>query len=184
MDIKLVEHANDYIKKMAQGINPLTGEEVGNDDLINNIKISRCLFYVSEVLEDVIHGRATKPKKESVPQFDIDIEELAKFRYSEFPITISEIANRINELRKDENSKKFNCTKITAWLVDTGMLSVIEIKGKKHKRPTANGEAIGISCEKKQGQYGEYYAVFYNEDAQHFIIDNFEGILDYSRSNG
>lgn len=183
MDIKLVEHANEYIKKMAQGINPLTNEEVSEDDLINNIKISRCLFYVSEVLEDVINGKIEKPKKESVPPFEIDINDLSKFRYSPFPIGISEIANRINELRKDENSKKFNCTKISSWLVDTGMLSIVEIKGKKHKRPTANGEAIGISSEKRQGQYGEYYAVLYNEDAQHFIIDNFEGILDYSNSN-
>ncbi len=50
---------------MAQGINTLTEEEVGADDLINNIKISRCLFYVSEVLEDVIHGGVTKSKRKA-----------------------------------------------------------------------------------------------------------------------
>ncbi len=183
MDIKLVEHANDYIKKMAKGINPLTNEEVSEDDLINNIKISRCLFYVSEVLEDVINGNISRPKKDAVPPFEIDINALSKFRYSPFPIGISEVANRINELRKDENSKKFSFNHITSWLVDTGMLSVIEVNGKKHKRPTANGEAIGISMEKRQGQHGEYYAVLYNEDAQHFIVDNFEGILDYTYSN-
>lgn len=47
MDLNLLEHAKNYIDKMANGINPLTNENVSESDLINNVKISRCLFYVS-----------------------------------------------------------------------------------------------------------------------------------------
>ena len=36
------------------GINPLNGEKVKDDDLINNIRISRCLFYVNDVLNDIV----------------------------------------------------------------------------------------------------------------------------------
>ena len=48
---RLVKHHNDYIKQMSKGINPLTGENVPNDDLINNVKISRYLFFVLEILD-------------------------------------------------------------------------------------------------------------------------------------
>ena len=46
MNLELLKHAKEYIEKMANGINPLTGEIVPDNDLINNIRISRCLFYV------------------------------------------------------------------------------------------------------------------------------------------
>lgn len=54
MDYELLKHAKEYISKMANGINPLNGEKVKDDDLINNIRISRCLFYVNDVLNDIL----------------------------------------------------------------------------------------------------------------------------------
>ena len=44
MDLELLKHAKSYIEKMANGINPLTGEKIPNNELINNVRISRCLF--------------------------------------------------------------------------------------------------------------------------------------------
>ena len=38
MDLELIKHANNYILKMANGINPLTNEQLPEDDLVNNIK--------------------------------------------------------------------------------------------------------------------------------------------------
>lgn len=54
MDLELLKHANNYIEKMANGINPLTNQKCNDNDMINNVRISRCLFYVSNVLDDVI----------------------------------------------------------------------------------------------------------------------------------
>lgn len=46
------------------GIDPLTGREVSDEDIINNVRISRCLFYVSDVLKRVIDngGEVSVPK--------------------------------------------------------------------------------------------------------------------------
>lgn len=38
MNKELLKHAQEYIEKMAQGINPITGEVVKDDDTLNNIK--------------------------------------------------------------------------------------------------------------------------------------------------
>lgn len=38
-------------------------------------------------------------------------------------------------------------------------------------------EKLGISVEKRMGQYGMYQVVLYSEDAQHFIVDNVEAIM-------
>lgn len=42
--------AQEWIRKLANGINPLNGNAVKEDDIVNNVHISRCLFYVAELL--------------------------------------------------------------------------------------------------------------------------------------
>ena len=63
MNLELLKHAKDYIEKMANGINPLTKENVPDTDLINNVKISRCLFYVNNILGKVIDNEGIKNKR-------------------------------------------------------------------------------------------------------------------------
>lgn len=46
MDINLVQHAKDYIDDLAKGVNPLTKQVIADDEVVNNVKISRCLFYI------------------------------------------------------------------------------------------------------------------------------------------
>jgi hypothetical protein len=43
--------AQEWIRKLANGINPLNGNAVKEDDVVNNVHISRCLFYVADVME-------------------------------------------------------------------------------------------------------------------------------------
>ncbi len=178
IDIKLIAHAKDYIDDLARGVNPLSKEFIDDNEIINNVKISRCLFYVSDILEAVIEGGGVKKPKKLKPElFNLQMLELDNYEYLNQPITISVIARRINEL-KPENMEKLKVTAITNWLVDINMLSVVQMNGKNHKHPTANGESIGITMEKREGQYGSYYAVLYNELAQRFIIDNLSAIID------
>ncbi len=54
MDIETIKHAKKYIHKLANGINPITDELIKDNEIINNIRISRCLFYVSDILEEII----------------------------------------------------------------------------------------------------------------------------------
>ena len=49
MNNKVLKHAQEYIEKMANGIDPTTNELAKKDDLINNVRIARCLFYVNSV---------------------------------------------------------------------------------------------------------------------------------------
>ena len=49
--------------------------------------------------------------------------------------------------------------------------------GKTTKRPTEQGNSIGISTEVRTGQRGEYTVVVYNKEAQTFIVDNLEAII-------
>ena len=179
-ELEIVQHAKTYIDKMANGTDPLTGEPVKEDDLINNVRISRCLFYVSGILEKVIANGGyvgTKPKvvKE---EFALPEGALASFRFSDRPIPVSEIAARLNALKQQENMKDLTAAKIADWLVTAGFLAVrSDQKGKNRKYPTEQGAALGLSLEHRTGQYGDYDVVLYNIAAQRFVVDNLDAIL-------
>lgn len=179
-ELETLQRAKMYIDKMANGINPLDDTPVKDGDVINNVRISRCLFYVSDTLRKVIENdgviAAPKVRKQD---FSMSADEIEKFEFSETPIPVSEIAKRINELTDTENSKKFSHRMITDWLIKTEFLVEIETaEGEKRKRPTQNGVDLGITVEERQGQRGIYHVVLYNQNAQKFITDNIFAILD------
>ena len=181
MNLELLKHAKDYIEKMANGINPLTGESVKDDDLINNIKISRCLFYVNGVLGEVISNGGVSNKKNNVKKlpFTISKEEISNFIYSDEDLSISKIVKQINELNTNENTYKLKATDVCNWLISIGLMIEGTLYGRKVKRPTETGISIGMYLEHRFGAYGEYDNILYKKSAQKFIIDNFDCLLEF-----
>ena len=182
-ELEKIEYAKSFIDKLANGINPIDDTPVKDDDAINNVRLSRCFFFVSDVLRQVIeNGGITPPVKlaRSIP-FEISSEQLKKFEFSEFPISISEIAKRVSVLKEDDNMKNISHKDLTSWLLATNILCEKEdtATGKKTKYPTPQGLEFGISQELRTGPSGEYKATLYNRSAQEFIIDNFEAILAF-----
>ena len=106
-------------------------------------------------------------------------EQAAQFEYSDVPITATEIFNRIISVGPQEGVKKFPKRNLTKWLLCIDLIEEIEINSTRIKCPTDSGKEIGILLEERQGQYGSYYVILYNRDAQQFIIDNIEAILAF-----
>lgn len=178
-ELEKMQRAQMYIEKMANGINPLTDSSVPDEDLINNVRISRCLFYVSDILSQTIkNDKSTKIKKEKLNQFTITPEQSANFMFSEAPLTISEIVYRINIVCQNENMKKLSHKPIINFLIKSGLLELhFKSDGKSEKRPTEAGTTIGIMTEERNSYTGTYNIILYNTAAQHFIIDNIDSII-------
>lgn len=177
MDINLVSHAKDYIDDLAKGINPFTKEEIDENDFVNNVKISRCLFFVSEILREVIeNGGISSSAKVKLTEFDIESISTDSIEISDAPVTVSVIAQRINAV-KPENMKKLKVTAISNWLVSIDMLRVVTINNKNMKKVTDNGRSLGLTEEERINQNGTYHAVTYNRNAQQFIVDNLNSII-------
>ena len=186
-ELEKIAYAKGYLEKLANGINPLDGQPVPDGDLLNNVRISRCLFYVSDILRQVVeHGgipqsrprRGREPRPAKLP-FQLDFERRKAFRYSETPISISEIARRINELLPSEDMAGLGYRHIAEWLTQAGLLQSVPIPGGKFTRqPTAEGSRLGISTQQREGPNGAYSIVVYDKPAQQFILDNLDGVLE------
>ena len=147
---EIMRRAKTYLDKMAQGIDPLTDMPVPESDLINNVRISRCLFYASDVLWQVIEQdgvaseiiKAQNSKKEKA-SFYLSESARTEFRYSNEKISLSVLTREINALIDEEKMHKLRAKSITAWLVDVGMLKEVDSEnGHSFKRTTAAGENL------------------------------------------
>lgn len=178
-----LERAKLYIDKLAEGINPLDGTRLPENDIVNNIRISRCFFFVSDILRQVIENGIDEPKKKQQSKKPFYLSETAKARLipQNEPTYVKYITEKINSVSDDEAVTKLKATSVTSFLVEIGMLEVVQCEnGKNAKLPTKDGESIGISIEKRQTQYGSYLLARYNESAQRFIFDNIDAIIEYN----
>ena len=173
-ELEKLERAKMYIDKLANGIDPLTNAEMAEDETLNQVRISRCLFYVSEILGRVIDNGGDVGKKMYVKQipFTITPEQLEQVEISEQPVGVSIIAKRISEVL-DENVKKIPATHISNWLLQNGYLTENIYANKKEKVSTAKGEALGIvTVDAVSSQGRAYRKNIYVADAQRFLINN------------
>lgn len=182
-EIEIIAHAQKYLEKLANGVNPLTNEEVAENDIVNNVRISRCLFYTSGILKQIVDNKGKfKVEMPDRVEFTITSEQLAGFEFSERAISITDFTKRINALINTMYVKELKSKIITEWLVEVGMLTNIIVNNKARKRPTSSGENLGIFTEERTNQYGTpYEGVFYNLNAQHFIIDNIDTVIALNR---
>ena len=185
-ELEKIAYAKSFIDKLANGINPLDDTPIPDDDIANNVRLSRCFFYVSDILRQVCeNGGVTKPKRAPKIPFAVSFEQIEKFQYSAEPIPVSEIAKRIYAMADNENMEKVSYRQINQWLLNIGMLYLHDFGGRKPvKRPTEEGKQIGIVVETRMGRYGEYQAVLYTEDAQRFILDNLEAVVATEAKKG
>ena len=180
MEKERYEAAKRCIDSLANGLDPYTKSPVPHDSILNDVNVVRVLFIASDALRRVIEGDFEKHKKTKKNDFAISDEQLTNYVYSDRPIPITEIVKRLTDLIDDENMAKPKYRTIRDWLERKGFLSVeVDEQGKKKWLPTDEGEEIGISFENRVSLYGQPYKVtLYDTSAQHFIIDNLQGILN------
>ena len=52
-DLKRLETAIQYIRRMAAGRNPVTNRPAPENEVLGNVNVHRCLNFIDEVLTDV-----------------------------------------------------------------------------------------------------------------------------------
>ncbi|MBQ2708223.1 MAG: hypothetical protein IJF67_08150 [Clostridia bacterium] len=179
-ELEKIAYAKNFLDQMANGVNPLDGSFIPEDELLRHRRIEGCMRYVSEILGELIAQGGIKPaRKPRTPKtvFAMSPEMLEKIEYSATPIPITELLRPLNDMR-GEGMKRITARSVGVWLVTIGALETVEDNlGRKHKRPTEAGRALGISMETRVSDRGEYPIVVYNAAAQQFIVENLYEIL-------
>ena len=65
-EIEKIKYAKSFIDKLANGINPLDGSPVPENDVVRNVRLVRCFSYVSDILQRVCeNGGLTESNEKS-----------------------------------------------------------------------------------------------------------------------
>lgn len=172
--------ADEYISSLAKGLHPITKAILPEDSVINDVKIVRCLYFVSEAIKEAMN--CDKKKAERKKPFSISQNEISRFKISNGEITISAIVRKLNELKNDENMVKLTSKPITQWLLNCDLLQEVEENGKTVKRPTESGKSMGMSVRRMMTDHGFFNAVVCNSKAQQFLLDNLLSILNFDKA--
>ena len=82
-ELETMQRAKMYLEKLAQGIDPITDQEISEDSTLNNVRLARCFFYVSDVLGQVIANGGVIGGKPKLLPFNVDanhMKGLLKYR--------------------------------------------------------------------------------------------------------
>jgi len=183
-ELEKVQRARQYMEQLANGIDPISGQELPEDSTLNQVRLSRCFFYVTDILRQVEDngGQVQRPTGSSsplLPPFALP-EELRKQIPIEPSAMIKRFTDSINALVDLNIMRRLKMTAFTAWLVEEGCLREDVYNGKRRKVVTDKGRAAGISEEQRQGTGGIYTATLYNEAAQRLLAAHLDEIIAIS----
>lgn len=157
-----------------------------NDGVLNDPNVIRCMFFVKEVLEAVgRNGGVISPQKIRNGQGSESIKEA-------FPMEIlkelcyetdKSIVNFLTQLHlpaEGRNIRRIALQRITNWLKVAGYLmeEYHEKVGRLSTVPTEKGRKLGIYSEIRAFNGNTYLAVIYNQNAQEFLVQNMEAIMN------
>lgn len=176
-ELEILRRAKMYMDKLAQGIDPVTDRALPEDSALNNVRLARCFFYVSGVLDQVISngGHVGQIEKKN---FAITSQQLNRVQISPYPIRVTEFADAILEAVGDPEMKRPSAVKFSKWLLDKGFLTrELGPDGKNRNVPTQTGQRLGLSAQMRQSPDGDYLAIYYDANAQRYLLDNLSEIL-------
>lgn len=177
-ELEKMMRAYDYVRKLADGIDPLTDEELPLDSTYNNVRLSRCMYYVSEILSKVIAngGEVGRRGKKRKAVFVLGLYDTERLKPHTEALPITYLVNHLQQQLGDGNGK-LSRSKITAWLLKNELLT--EVKSEKGTTRIASEYGITIGMENREtvGKYGNYTSVYYNTAAQQVIIDALANIF-------
>lgn len=176
-ELETMQRAKMYLDKLAQGMDPISDQPAPVGDCLQNPRLSRCFQYISDILEKVIQNGGQVGATE-VPSFTITPNHLAKVQLTGEPLRIADFVDRILRATNYEGMKELSPIRLTNWLLQKGFLTQEPSPdGNQHRIPTPKGEKLGISTKMCNSNGNEYLGVFYDQNAQQFLLNHITSII-------
>ncbi len=173
-----LEKAREIVRKLTGGINPLNGELIANDTILNDPKMIRFFYYIQEILEMVIDGRL-RSGAQATAEFVITPGEKEKIRLSEGKIGVNEFAKCVNQVIDPNRSRKLTGMELNRRLKKMGILGeTVFDDGKKRTALNEQSGNYGIECEKRTFNGNDYDMILFNDVGKKYLLDNLEKILE------
>lgn len=176
-EFEKIDKAKLVLQKIAKGVNPLTGEVIEKDSFLNDAKIIRCFYFVTEILDNVMKG-AYNSRSNKLSEFIISPEQKSRVELPAGKIGVNEFSKCINSCLVLSTSKKLTGVELNKRLKKLGVLSEESTSGGKTRTVTnENSAGYGFETDKRNYNGVEYDAVVINDIGKKYLLDNIESIM-------
>ena len=177
-DINNLQQAKECLEKLAAGIDPLTDEAIGENNVLCNKNVISCLSLAAEALESQIQeldGRAARDKKQGRKAFFITESQFRKLSLNNGECKVSDIAKEINRVTEENGTNTMQAVWINNWLESVGLLFR---NNDGNRVATDDGNEIGIkTVVEHTANVPDNYTNYYSLHAQTYIYDHLRDIL-------
>lgn len=133
--------------------------------------LSAIAEYLQEyAIDPVMRPKPEKaaPQKKTLPPFSVTEDALAELELPEI-FRLKDLTAQLNELR-DPDTKKITAVFLNTLLLERGYLIETEADGKKEKRVTELGKAVGMTETERTGKDGTYFAITHSRESGQVIV--------------
>lgn len=189
VESRILERAEQYMRKLSLGVNPLNEEALPNSDICRQERISKCLAYVADYLQQRLAPKAPQQavkknsKREPRParkfataELNLSPEMLSKYEMTEEPVSLSGFVRRLNALLPEGSGMiPLIYSDVAEILTREGvLLKEPGEKGKDMNLPSPHGEEMGFM--RAEADIHGHHSVFTkcNAAAQKFILEKIQ----------
>lgn len=168
--------------RMAEGRNPATNQPTDNE-LLNNPNVIRCLYFVGEILNEVIANKGIVGRRAGGKRAEFPVEVLKQFEYRHDK-PVSHVLKQFQEPVSGEKVRRLNPGAVNKWLCANGYIEkrFIEESQRECWFPLQKGLDVGMYTEERGEPGSQYVTIMYSEQAQQFLADHMPEILNDYRS--
>ncbi|MGE5583578.1 MAG: hypothetical protein ACM3X9_13750 [Bacillota bacterium] len=176
IDLEKLSKAREVILKMANGVNPLTGESIEKEHFLQDPRIIRCLFFIADSLKQQQEGAVYRNRRSN--SFIISAEEKKQVQFTEGKIGVNEFSKCVNRVLDLTRSKKLTGVELNKRLKKMGLLAEEQTPDGK-TRTTVNNQSLDYGFETELRNYNgnEYQMVLINDKGKRYLLDNLEIIM-------
>lgn len=167
MEKETIANLQESVEKLAQGVNPFTGEIARDDEILNDVKVSRCLFAVNGVLKELLNGK-TSAKKSKKHKFEYRAELTPQIKIEDYSISLSQIVRNILEVYGKE--VKLTYYDLAQVLYKRGLF-VDNPEETPRMIASEKAEQYGIFLKRVHGNAGDRWQTVFDQNGQRYAID-------------
>ena len=189
VESRILERAEQYMRKLSLGVNPLNEEALPDNDICRQERISKCLAYVADFLQQKIapnrepqpqkkksKRESKQPRKFATAELNLSPEMLSKYEITEEPVSVSGVVRRLNALLPEGSGMiPLIYSDVAEILTREGvLLKEPGEKGKDTNLPSPRGEEMGFK--RAEADIRGHHAVYTKCDAaaQKFILEKIQ----------
>ncbi len=177
-ELEIMKNAEACLRFLIKGTDPFTKEAVPENDVVRKKQISKYLNFTADFLHKAIAQQQNAAPKNDSARFFVSRERAEKWKPNRESVTISKIAQAINEGISPEQDGFIPTKALSEWLESQNLLEKRSLPNGSYRR-IATEQASDYGITNLYNSRGNFKSVLFSVQAQQWIYDCIDEVTEF-----